>query len=101
MHRNLKKQVQPALHPIYFKGGNISTPMWARTPNLKNPVFLDNVCQFSIRLKKLIHVMKVNLCRLGRGGGGGRLGDINSRHNLYVKTEGLCMVTPIYHDDVD
>ena len=29
MHRNRKKQVQPALHPITFKGGNISTPMWA------------------------------------------------------------------------
>ena len=69
MHRNLKKQVQPALHPIYFKGGNLSTPMWARTPNLKNPVFLDSVYQFSIRLKKLTHVIKVNRFRRGRGGG--------------------------------
>ena len=70
MHRNFKKQVQPALHPIYFKGGNISTPMWARTPNRKNPVFLDNVCQFSIRLKKLTHVIKVNRFRGGQGGRG-------------------------------
>ena len=37
----------------------------------------------------------------GSGEAGGRLGDINSRHILYVKTEGLCTVTPIYHDDVD
>ena len=66
--------------------------------NLKNPVFLDNVCQLSIRLKNLTHVIKVNRFRRGRGG---RPGDINSRHNLYVKTEGLCTVTPIYHDDVD
>ena len=64
----------------------------------KNTGFLDNVCLFSIRLKKLTHVIRVNRFRRGRGG---RLEDINSRHNLYVKTEGLCMVTPIYHDDVD
>ena len=36
--------------------------------NLKNPVFLDNVCQFSIRLKKLTHVIKVNRFRRVRGG---------------------------------
>ena len=38
---------------------------------------------------------------MGSRRAGGRLGDINSRHILYVKTEGLCTVTPIYHDDVD
>ena len=69
--------------------------------NLKKQVVLDNVFQFSIRLKKLTHVIKVNRFRRGRGRAGGRLGDINSKYNLYVKTEGLCMVTPIYHDDVD
>ena len=42
--------------------------------NLKNPVFLDNVCQFSIRLKKLTHVIKVNRFRGGRGGEGGGSG---------------------------
>jgi len=69
--------------------------------NLKNPVFLDNVCQFSIRLKNLTHIIRVNRFRRGRGGKGGRLEDINSRHNLYVKTDGLCTVTPIYNADVD
>ena len=42
--------------------------------NLQNPVFLDNVCQFSIRLKKLTHVIKVNRFRRGREGRAGGSG---------------------------
>ena len=34
--------------------------------NLENTGFLDNVCLFSIRLKKLTHVIRVN--RFRRGG---------------------------------
>ena len=39
--------------------------------NHKNKGFLDNVCRFSIRLKKLTHVIKINRFRRGRVGGAG------------------------------
>ena len=44
---------------------------------VKNTGFLDNVCLFSMRRKKLTHVIRVNRFRRARGGGADSSGTSN------------------------